>query len=225
MRAGRKGTPSGHAAGLTLVELMVAGALFILVMGSLGLVVDTSDRMYRTETVTSHLESRAGIVMEQLIKELRIAGIDTLVPDPIQATGTSSMQYVQATGTAGNQVVWTPLRKLEFEYEIGEVDDGLDNNGNGLVDEGRLVLTEDVNGANERRRVLTRWVAELLEGEIENGVDDNGNGLVDERGFTLERRGRALVVRLTLQSRTVEGRLLTHTSQTSTRLRNRLRDE
>ena len=111
------------------------------------------------------------------------------------------------------------FRSLSFEYEIGELDDGLDNNGNGLIDEGRLVLTENAGLTNDRR-VITRWVAELLEGELDDGLDNNGNGLVDEPGFLVERIGESLIVRVTLQKRDAEGRLMTRTARTSVRLRN-----
>lgn len=222
MRRRRHATGRAGTAGFTLVELVAAAALLALVLGSVALVADSSDRMFRLETVTSHLESRIAIVTEQVFEELRIAGADTIAPALVPGVGVSSIEYVQAVDVAGGQAVWTPLRRLAFEYESGELDDGLDNNGNGLVDEGRLVLTEDVGGPDERSRVLTHWVAELLEGEVANGLDDNGNGLIDEPGFTLEQLGETLFVRLTLARRTGEGRMLVRTAMTSIRPRNRM---
>lgn len=211
-------------AGFSLVELAIVVVLLAIVLGSVAMIGNASDRAYRTGSVSSHLESQVASTIEKVVDELQIAGVDTITPDPIQGVGASSIRYVQATGIVGNDVVWTPLRRLAFEYEVGEIDDGIDNNHNGLVDEGRIVLTEDVGGPNERRRVLTHWVGELLEGEQENGLDDNGNGLVDERGFFVERVGEAIVIRLTLQRRTADGFLLSRTAQTSTTPRNRLGD-
>ena len=212
------------AGGFSLVEMAVVVALLSLVLGSLTLIGSTSNKAYQTGAVQSHLESRAAIAIAQMVDELRIAGVDTVAPDPLQGVGSSDLRYVQATGFANGQINWTPLRNLRLEYEIGELDDGLDNNGNGLVDEGRVVLVEDLGGATERRRVLTRWVPEFLEGELENGLDDNGNGLVDERGFVVERIGETYMIRLTVQRRTTEGQLLTRTARASTRSRNRLGD-
>ena len=157
-------------AGFTLVELLVAAALLILVFGSVALVGGTSQRAYRTGTVVSHLESQVAITMERIVSDLRTAGVDTLAPDPIQGVGGRDVQYVQATGMQGGVVQWSPLRQLAFEYEPDELDDGIDNNGNELIDEGRVVLIEDLGGPQEHRRVLTRWVPELAEGELENGV-------------------------------------------------------
>jgi hypothetical protein len=88
---------------------------------------------------------------------------------------------------------------VRFDYEEGELDDGADNNGNGLVDEGCLFWTRDVGEPSEKTHVIARGVREYLEGEEPNLDDDNGNGLEDERGFCLERVGEALVIRLTLE--------------------------
>lgn len=209
-------------AGFTLVELTIAAALLAVVLGSVALVAGTSERMYRTESLHSHLEAQAGRTIQVVCEELRTAGSDTLSPAPTTGVATSSVQYVQARGFEGGEVQWSPLRRLELEYELGELDDGLDNNDNGLVDERRLVLVEAPGTADERRRVLTRWVAELLEGESANGLDDNGNGLVDEPGFSLEGNGRAVTVRFTLERRTLEGTLLRRTAVSSVRPRNAL---
>ena len=209
-----------RSAGFTLVELAIAASLFAVILGSVALVAGSSERMYRTESVPSHLEAQAGRTMQIVCEELRTAGVDTLFPAPEANVAASAVQYVQAVGIEGGVVQWSPLRRLELEYEPGEIDDGLDNNNNGLVDEGRLVVVEAPGTLGERRRVLTRWVAELLEGESANGLDDNGNELVDERGFSLEGTGQAVTVRFTLERRTHEGALLRRTAISSVRPRN-----
>lgn len=211
--------------GFSLIEIMVVTVLLAVVLGAVAMVGSASDKAYRTGTIDAHLESQVAIAMDHVTEELRIAGVDTIVPDPVPGVGASEIRYVQATGLTGGQIDWTPLRSLRLEYEVGEIDDGLDNNGNELVDEGRLILIEDLGGGNERRRVITRWVAEFLEGEQENGLDDNGNGLVDERGFLVERVGETYVIRLTLERRSGDGFLMRRSARTSTNPRNRLGDE
>lgn len=203
-----------------MVELVFVVALLGIVVSSLGMVSQSNGRAYRASALRAHLEAQAAATMEQLVVELSIAGRETLAPDPVEGLGADDFTYLLASEMDGDRVLWSPLRRLAFEYEIGELDDGLDNNGNGLVDEGRIVLTEDLGGADERRRVLTRWVREYLDGEEPNGLDDNGNGLVDERGFVVERRGETLQLHLTLQRLGTERQLLTRSARTSTRLRN-----
>lgn len=117
------------------------------------------------------------------------------------------------------RITWSATR-VEFRLEPGEVDDGLDNDGNGLVDEGELVLVRDAGGADELEIVLANGVREHLEGELPNGVDDNDNGLVDERGITFERVGSDLRIRLTLETTGRDGRILTRTLETTAWSRN-----
>jgi prepilin-type N-terminal cleavage/methylation domain-containing protein len=206
--------------GFTLLELMITVLILAGVMGSISLIAQASQRAYQTGAVKADLEARTAATIEQVVAELSIAGRGTLTPDILPGVGVDALQYMQATGMDAGEVVWTPMRRLAFEYEIGELDDGIDNNGNGLIDEGRLVLTEDLGGPGERERVLTRWVRELAQGEEPNGIDDNGNGLADERGFTIQRAGDSLILMLTLEKRNAENMPMVRTGRTSTKLRN-----
>lgn len=211
---------SGRRTGSTLLELAVAAGLLTMVLGAIALVGSASDKAYRTGTTASQLEAQASLTMERIVAELRMAGRATISPDPAPGVGSERIDYLRAESFALGAVQWSPLRRLAFEYEVGELDNGLDDNGNGLVDEGLVVLTEDLGGPDERRRVLTRWVRETEAGELDNNLDDDGDGLVDEPGFFLERDGGAFVVRLTLQRNTSDGRPLLRTATTSTEPRN-----
>ena len=111
-------------------------------------------------------------------------------------------------------------QEIAFEYETGEIDDGRDNNRNGLVDEGVVVLLRDAGGANEQRVVLCHGVRERLEGELVNGLDDNGNGLVDEKGFCLQWVDGVLALWLSIELIDGNGMHEVRTLQTSVRIRN-----
>jgi hypothetical protein len=119
-------------------------------------------------------------------------------------------------------VVYEPTATIGFEYDPGEVDDGVDNNGNGLIDEGQVVLTRGVGTGNAVRSVLVDGVAELLEGEVLNADDDNGNLMDDETGFCLQRIGSVLTIRLTLEDKAEDGTVTRRTMETSIRMRNTL---
>jgi hypothetical protein len=90
----------------------------------------------------------------------------------------------------------------------GELDDGLDNNDNGMIDECRLVLLPDVLGGGPEIG-LAGYVTRFAEGELANGIDDNGDGDVDEPGFSIDweplvvgatgDRGGRIVLQLTLE--------------------------
>ncbi len=190
--------------GYTLLEMSIVLIVLASVVGAMVTIGLSSDRTYQTGTTAAHLEAQTEIAVERIVADLRIARLSSLTPDPAPGSGVSSIEYVQPVGITNGVVQYGSLRRLAFEYAPGEINDGRDNNGNGLVDEGRVVLTEDVGGAGERRHVITPWVRQLAAGEVADGRDDNGNGLVDEPGFLVERLGRRR----------------TRTAQTSVRMRN-----
>ena len=118
-------------------------------------------------------------------------------------------------------LAWDDTERLTFEYEPGELDDGLDNDGDGLVDEGRLIRYVDYLLPTERRIVLCSGVAEFLEGE-EGGnlADDNGNGLVDEPGLGFDIDGGTLNVRMSVAGTGPTGTEIVRTRVASVFLRN-----
>jgi hypothetical protein len=211
------------AAGFSLLELLISVTLLALTLGAVVLVGNANDRAYQTGITAAHLDAQLGIATERIVSELRTAERGSMQLPVPGLVGPPEVGYVQVLDFVAGVLVTTPDRRLAFEYEFGELDDGLDNNSNGLVDEGRVVLTENLGTPEERRLVLSRWVPELLEGGLPNGLDDNGNGLIDEPGFwvgpTAEADG-TMVVMLALQRRDATGRLMMRTSQSSIRIRN-----
>ena len=211
---------SGAARGTTLVETMIAVLILGGVLGSFALVGNSSRRAYGTEVTGSELEAQASRTVERIAQEFILSSPGTLVPDPAQGVGADNVTYLKAVGAPGGVVAWSNTFRLRFEYETGEVDDGVDNNGNGAIDEGRVVWTANVGTPQERSVTWCHWVREYLEGEVFDLADNNGNDLDDESGLTFERVGDYLAIRLTLERPDPEGRLLRSTVETSVKMRN-----
>jgi prepilin-type N-terminal cleavage/methylation domain-containing protein len=212
---------ASHRSGFSLVEMVVAVSLLTLLLGSIGLVSRTSDQAFRSGAASSAVELRSSVALSAVVRELEGAARTGLTPDPTTGLGTSELQFSHAIGFDGTRVILGNARMLRLEPEEGETIDGTDEDGDGLVDEGRIVQIEDVGLATERTRVVVRGVAALLDGEIRNGLDDNGNGLVDEPGFIIEWRGGALEIQLTISRATPGGlEVLSRTARTSVKLRN-----
>jgi type II secretory pathway pseudopilin PulG len=207
--------------GFSLIELVVAVCLLVLLLGSVGLVSRTSDQAFRSGAASSAVELHASAALTAVMRELEIADRDSLTPEPTTGLGTSVLRYAQAIDFDGARLVLGNARVLQLEVEDGETIDGTDEDGDGLIDEGQIVLVVDAGLATERRRILGRAVSALLEGELANGIDDNGNGLIDEPGFVLEWRGGALEVKLTIARATRGGlEVVQRTARTSVKLRN-----
>ena len=213
--------PRRARAGFTLIELVISVALLGMVIGSAAMVSSSGYRLYQATSLESDVEARAKRALDRLAMELKPAARSSLVPDPVGNLGVASMQFAQGvdfTG-AGVIVLGPPLRIL-FERDGAELANGVDDDNDGLVDEGSLVLVRDEGGPDERRVVLVNRVRALLEGETANLIDDNGNGLIDEPGFCVQRVDDLLTMRLSVEELGPYDERIVRTVETSVWTRN-----
>jgi prepilin-type N-terminal cleavage/methylation domain-containing protein len=208
-------------AGHSLIEMLLVLAILGVVGGAVALVGLTGEDAFRAETVRTALDGQAREVLGRLTRELRGSSSGSISALPQSPAWDTNLNFDQPSSIAPTTgaIVWRSMR-LELRYEQGELDDGLDNNGNGLVDEGRVVLLRGWGEADEQAVVLVHGVREYLEGESFNGLDDNANGLVDERGLSFERDGDTVTVRLSLECRDSDGHPSVRSAETSALLRN-----
>ena len=130
----------------------------------------------------------------------RGTSIDKVTPTGVAApVSVSSLQFQRGVGVLNGAIDWGDLEQVAFEYGPDEPNDGIDNDGDGFVDEGRIVHRLRVGTADEQAIILCSDVLEILDGEIAgNLVDDNGNGLVDETGLAFDFESGRLNVRVTV---------------------------
>jgi len=207
-----------RCAGFTLIETLIGMTLLTIVLGGVVMATQRGLGLFEQSNATADINSRAARAVNRILQEM--IGSGPLVPAPPVFWGSATADFQLATGWAAGEATWGPTRRIGFEYQAGELDNGIDDNGNGLVDEGSVVLTEDVGGLEERRVVLVNGVSELLQGEFANGADDNGNGLRDEAGLSFAMEDDTLVVRLSLERIGPDGNLMVRTQTVSMRLRN-----
>ena len=206
--------------GFTLVEFSVSILVLTTFMGAAILVTKTGSQAVDSVRINTNLENRLRRVLERGADELMSTGEAVLFPDPEGDEGSETLDFRRAVGINGSNVLWGSLSSLDFQYEEGELDDGIDNNGNGLIDEGMVVLTLDKGTGNDRRIVLCHGVSEWGLGEAPSNADDNGNGVEDEMGFNIQRVDDLLYLRLTLEALDSQGTLVQRAMTTSVRLRN-----
>jgi len=206
--------------GFTLIEMMIAVVVLTVIVGGSYAILGTGVDTYGSGVARDDLERHGNRVLARIIEEIGSTGTGIIYPTPYKPYSTEVVNYQHNLGFAGDAIQWGPPMRLELVYHPDDPDDGRDNNGNGLVDECRVLLTENPGQPNERTVVLTEWVREYLEGEEPNGQDDNGNGFVDERGLCFDLLGDVWTIRLTLERLDTKNRLVTHTLETSVKPRN-----
>jgi len=212
-------TPGPGRGGFTLVEALIA-ATFLAVLFLA--VVQTSSRASDAfdEGSTEHsLSTTTHRALERISGAIEFSDASILAGAIATDYGVDQVDFRTPLDFAGGVVTWENKRILS-ELEPGELDDGADNDGDGLVDEHRVVLVEFSGLPEERRIVLANGVSELGDGELANNADDNGNGLIDEAGLSFSSHGSVITVRLTCLRRDEAGRLLTKTAETALRLPN-----
>ena len=160
--------------------------LALVLFAKVAVVMRTSFKATADESSTMHLDDKAQQVIDSIA--LAIMGSDrgTLLPsiDDIHSTG---MKYKFSLGIDNGEVVWSDQEEIELEQSNvvwkenpdeaeerrvswttmvrplleGEVPNGLDDNGNGIIDENGLSFVLDGDS------VLIRLTLER--------IDENGN--------------------------------------------------
>ncbi len=212
-------TPTRKTRGFTLIEVMLSTVVMTVIVGGLFNFMQVSLGTTRLTSVLARLDQETSRAIRDIVNRLTQAGQETIAPPTITPLSTNSISFQRAIGFQDGEVVWDNPAVIEFRYDPTEADDGIDNNNNGLVDEGAVVLRIDADLATETVHTLVTGVSEFLQGEDDNGVDDNGNGLVDETGLAFD-FGEAINIHLSLQRRGTDGSVFTRTLETSIDARN-----
>jgi prepilin-type N-terminal cleavage/methylation domain-containing protein len=208
--------PDEKTRGSTLLEVLIATVILsVLAFGMNSLIRVGS--VARNGSAERQLERLAYQAMERIAGDLATAGRDTIEFDTYEI---ASLSYRHCLGAVDGVTQWTDSRVIEWQADPEDPVDGVDNNHNGLIDEGMVVLRVDVDESDESSTVLVRGVQRYLEGEIPNGTDDNGNGLIDEPGLSVVREGNLLRVRLSLARSGPDSRRIIRTLESVVALRN-----
>ncbi len=139
--------------GVTLVEMMVSVAVLAILLSIVMTILISTNNAYNAEVVIVDLEQHSRWVMDRFVEDVRASVASTRVINVVGNDVTISMRrnagYFGGAVQLGNTVTY------QTEMFPGEVDDGVDNNGNNLIDERQLVRIE---GAS--RSVISPWVEE-----------------------------------------------------------------
>ncbi|MCP3920280.1 MAG: hypothetical protein GY711_32540 [bacterium] len=206
--------------GLTMIEVCIGLMILTVVLGGAIMASERGAGVFRRSMTNSAVNSKSSRALDRIAREIVDASGDSMSPaSPMAPFGTDTIEFQRVTGWDGADYILGPVIRIGFEPATGELMNDMDDNGNGLIDEGRVVRTENP-GVNERRLVLVNGVSEFLEGELDNSADDNGNGLEDERGLSFDMEGGTLNVRLSVERVDINRQRVVRTVETSIALRN-----
>jgi len=176
-------TPSLYRrAGFTLIELMIAVSLLVLVVLNLTMALNAAVRTSDREATETALEDQAQIVLDRVGYAIMGCARDTLIPDAEPPLYSSDLRYQVHVGVEDGEVVWgdperiwhvggedqviwsqnpdePQERRVVWSNLIrplleGEIINGIDDNGNGLIDESGLTFTMDRDSVTIRISLL-----------------------------------------------------------------------
>ncbi len=206
-------------AGFSLLEVMVSTTILLMVFGGVLTVSTRSRDAFQRSVANAEVLSLSRGALDRIAGELVAARVDNLVPAVTTALGSSSIEFDVAQDWVAGAAQWGRVR-ISWVRSPAELDNGIDDDGNGLIDEGDVVRVSDPGGPDEQSVVLVRGVSELFPGEQSNLADDNDNGLVDEAGLCFTVDGRTVGLRLSVERLGPDGRLLARSFETRVVLRN-----
>ena len=188
--------------GWSLVEVIISAALFATLLAGATRGLNQAFQLYRTTNRQLDIDARLDRTVDRLRQELALANLLSVTPVLLSPVGgpttwSDTLTFTQVAGWDEGALVPTGPRMFWTRLEGQELDDGLDQDGDGLIDELELVLTLDV-GADQRNLVIARDILEWMPGETSDGLDENGNGLVDEPGLSFTLVDGVIDVRLAL---------------------------
>ena len=187
-------------AGFTILEFTIGMTILSIGLLAVAGVVGRTGSAYESSTRHVLYEAELGRAMNRIVEALSGTTSTIIQPDPTGELGTSDLRYRIPTDMTATTITWGPQNRLVLDYEPTELDNGADDDGDGLVDEMELALILDENGPGERRRVLCGGLSELSAAEQADGDDNDGNQLADEPGFCIRRMGDVLVIHLAGQA-------------------------
>ncbi|HEX6883334.1 MAG TPA: prepilin-type N-terminal cleavage/methylation domain-containing protein [Planctomycetota bacterium] len=209
--------PLPARAGFTFVEAMIAISLLAIMFLAVAQTSSRASDAFDEGSADHILSTSTHRTLERMAQAIEYS--DATILAGLGYLGADQVTFRVPVDFVAGVVVSRSMQVLA-EREPGELDDGQDNDGDGLVDELRVVEVVDLNTPDERRTVLLSGVSELFDGELANDADDNGNGLIDEAGLSFSSDGNVVTLRLSVQRRGEGGRVLSKTAETAVRLRN-----
>lgn len=161
---------------MTVIELCVSLTLLALVSVKGVMILRMTNESQVSETADMDLEDSARRLLDRIAYAIMGSTRDRLFPDPESPIFSDSVEYVVSLGVEDGEVVWSDPDRISLDdagnrvscredldtpnerettwtnvarpFLEGELPNGIDDNGNGLVDERGLTFTLDGNSVH-----------------------------------------------------------------------------
>jgi prepilin-type N-terminal cleavage/methylation domain-containing protein len=154
---------ASHRAGFTIIELVFAAAILALLSLNLAMVLRTSSNAFETGVFKKVIDDQAELTMDRISLAVMASAEKDLYPVTVAPLNTPRLDYQTCLGFQDGQLVMGDIERIEYvptnglivwsqnpsspdarsvvwsswvpNNLEGEMANGLDDNGNGLIDE------------------------------------------------------------------------------------------
>ncbi len=200
---------SQASSGFTLIEITVATAVLGVALMSITQLFLSSSEAFSSSTKRAQLTIRSQVVMNRLCDEIITGRFLTLTPP--NPTASDRLRFDKIIGFASGEPVYGNPVQIELvllEGPGGPGSNGIDDNGNGLIDEGAVLIWEDFPPQSP----VTPGPEDVQTIIVMNVAKD---------GLSFTRMGAMLAIDLTLQAVAEPGvDPVSHTLRSGIRMRN-----
>ena len=120
--------------GFTTIESMIVLLLVAAIAGGVATTMRRSLDSFEQGASRGDLNARSARVMARITQELIGARTSNMTPFPVPPAGSDNLEFERLVDSVGDALVWGPRRQIRLQLGSGELDNGLDDNGNGAVD-------------------------------------------------------------------------------------------
>jgi len=185
-----------RTAGFTLLEVMISVAVLAILVVGIYSALAASQSMYATGVTRQEIQDRVRRALDAIQLELRQSSAGTGAAITFGTAGTGgdqSVTFCMCTGfAAGAATYGTPITITTIEGD-GDIDNGLDDNRNKMVDERKIVRTQTgrptkmiADNLKEGSLIFTRTLTAGLVDRIRVDLTLLG---VDSQGRVIEATG------------------------------------
>ena len=128
--------------GFTLIEVLISMSILVFLAGVTLIALNATLKMEKSTTASAYVNREAERMVQEVARDIRYSGTTCDGWNFPLDTAVTSISFSRCTGWDAQleQPTWGPVLTYDWEIasDLDEIDDGVDNNSNGVIDEGTL---------------------------------------------------------------------------------------
>ncbi|KPJ62337.1 MAG: hypothetical protein AMS15_04295 [Planctomycetes bacterium DG_23] len=154
----------------TLLEIVVVMAIFLIILLMVFAVADRGTKFYYTASALASLQETGRKALDRMATDLRGTGLSIVTDSQgqplVQGLSYQEIRFRRNPGYGNDGIPWDEGEAIvyRFDYDTGETDNEVDDDGDGLIDEGVIVRVEDGSPAEIAHNVKEGGLSFILQG-------------------------------------------------------------